>query len=70
MESKREKVANILQSARVQKGLSVEDIAKKAGCKPNTLLKIEKGVFSPGAEVLYAIADAIGITIKINDTKI
>lgn len=69
-EAKRKKVANVLQTARVQRGLSLEEVANHVGCKPQTLQRIEAGIFSPTSEILYAIAEAIGIEIKIDETVI
>lgn len=70
MKEKVIKVAEILQTARVQKGFTLEEIAEKARLKPRTLKNIETGVFSPTSEILYSIADAIGIKIKINNIEI
>lgn len=67
---KRQKVALVLKSKRKQKGLSVNEVAEKIGCKNTTLERIEKGVFSPDADVLYAICEALDISIKFNDTEI
>ncbi len=67
---RREKVANLLQSVRLQKGLSVKDVADRMGCSTSTVERIEKGVFSPSSDVLYVFCDALGISIKINNEDV
>ena len=42
-EEKRNKVASVLQGARVQKGWTQQDLADKIGCQRQTIIKIEIG---------------------------
>lgn len=70
IEEKRELVAETLLTARVQKGLSLDELGAMIGFKGSTIHRIEQGRFSPNADQLYAICDALGISIKINDTEI
>lgn len=65
--AKREKVAEILQKARVQKGLTQEELAEKVGFSRSTIIRIEQAQFSPNADQLYAIAAALDIELKLND---
>ncbi len=69
-EKKRIKVASILQTARIQQGLSVQDVADRVGCKPATVERIEKGLFSPSSEVLFAFCDALDISLVINNETV
>ncbi len=66
----RKKAGEILQTARVQKGLSVEYVAEQAGCKPATLLKIESGLFSLNMDMLIALARALEIDLTLNNEVI
>ncbi|MFN3802459.1 helix-turn-helix domain-containing protein [Belliella pelovolcani] len=68
--SRREKVAEILLSARVQKGLTQEQLGEKVGFAQNTIARIENCRFSPNADQLYALCEALDLNIKINETKI
>ncbi len=67
---RREKVAKLLQSVRLQKGLSVKDVADRMGCSTSTVERIEKGLFSPSSDVLYVFCDALDISIKINNEDV
>lgn len=67
----RENVANVLQTVRVQKGLSLEEVANLSGImKKGTLRRIEENRLAPTTEQLYALCDALEIEIKINDIKV
>jgi transcriptional regulator with XRE-family HTH domain len=70
IQERREKVAEILLSARVQKGLTQEQLGELVGFAQNTIARIENCRFSPNADQLYAICEALGIEIKLNDTSI
>jgi transcriptional regulator with XRE-family HTH domain len=67
IDDKREKVAEILLTARVQKGISQEELGEMVGFKPSTIERIEQSRFSPNADQLYAICNALGIEIRFND---
>lgn len=70
IEDKREKVAEILLTARIQKGLTQNQLSDLVGFKPNTISRIEQGRFSPNADQLYAICDALGVEIRFNNELI
>lgn len=67
---KREKVASILQTARVQKGWTQQELADRVGYSRNTIARIESSVFSPNADQLYVLLDCLDVTLKIGDEKI
>lgn len=69
IEEKRELVAETLLTARIQKGYSLDELGEMVGFKASTIQRIEQGRFSPNADQLYSICEALGITIKINDTE-
>jgi transcriptional regulator with XRE-family HTH domain len=70
IERKREKVAEAIQTARVQKGMTQEQLADAVGFSRNTILRIEGCQFSPNADQLYAILEVLELTLKINDEEI
>lgn len=63
----RDKVAQIIQTARVQKGMSQEDLGDAIGCKRQTIVRIEQGVFSPNADILYLILKTLDLPLKIGN---
>lgn len=67
---KRERVAEILLSARVQRDISLEELAEKVGFKAGTIERIEQGRFSPNADQLYAICEALDLRITIDGESI
>lgn len=70
LEEKRAKVAQLIQTARVQKGLTQEELASIVGCSRHTILRIEACKYSLNADQLYMILEALELTLKINDEKI
>ncbi len=66
----REKVANILQTARVQKGLTQEQLAELSGFSRSTIVRIEQCQFSPNSDQLYILLKILDIEMKLNDQKI
>lgn len=69
-ESKRQKMAQIIQTARVQKGWTQEELAERLGVRRQTIIKIEGCKYSPNADVLYSILDCLELTLKIGDEKV
>ncbi|MCO4303224.1 helix-turn-helix domain-containing protein [Riemerella anatipestifer] len=67
---KRLKVAEIIQTARIQKDWTQEELANKIGYARSTIQRIEAGKFSPNADQLYEILDVLGLELKINNEKI
>lgn len=68
--TKREHVASIIQTARVQKGWTQEELANKIGCQRLTIIKIEQSRYSPNADILYQLLEALDVTLKIGNEKI
>jgi ribosome-binding protein aMBF1 (putative translation factor) len=66
----RGKVAKILTKARQQKGLSQTDLGEKVGFAQNTIARIENCRFSPNADQLYAICEALDITITLDGNPV
>lgn len=70
IQNRREKVAEILVTARVQKGLTQEQLGEMVGFAQNTIARIENCRFSPNADQLYAICEALEIEIRLNNVQI
>ena len=70
IESKRQKVAQIIQTARVQKGWTQEELAERLGVRRQTIIKIEGCKYSPNADILYQLCECLDLTLKIGNEKI
>lgn len=51
-----------LRHARWAKGLTIHQLAEKAGVSPNLIVKIEKGGQPSQGQKVYAIAAELGLT--------
>jgi len=64
MDKKRSDVGKAIQKVRLEKGLTQEDLARKADMPYTTLAKIESGmVTNPRMKTLQKIANALAVTI-------
>jgi ribosome-binding protein aMBF1 (putative translation factor) len=70
IEEKRNKVAGVIQTARVQKGWTQQELADRMGCQVQTVNKIEKARYSPNADILYMLLECLDLTLKIGNEKI
>ncbi len=70
IKEKRNQVASIIQTARVQKGWTQQDLADRIGCQRQTILKIEQSRYSPNCDILYQLLEALDLTLKINNENI
>lgn len=59
----RESFGLTLTKSREFKKLSIEEVAIRAGIEPNTLIRIEKGKFNPGLDILLKIAEALDMEL-------
>ncbi len=67
---KRLSVAAILTEARTRKSLTQDQLGELVGFKGNTIYRIESARFSPNADQLYALCEALDITITLNGKEI
>lgn len=63
----RESFGAKITEARELKNLSIEEVATRAEIEPNTLIRIEKGKFNAGLDLLIKIADAMCLNIGFNE---
>ena len=59
-------VQRAIYQARMQKGLSQKELAKRIGISPGDLSKIERGKENTTIKTLYKVADALGKDLHIN----
>ena len=55
---------NRIKEIREQKGLTQEDVAKKAGISPNYYAKIERGTINTSIEKANKISKALGVKVS------
>jgi ribosome-binding protein aMBF1 (putative translation factor) len=70
LEEKRKKLASIIQTARVQKGWTQQELADRMSCQVQTINKIENARYSPNVDILYLLCDCLDLTLKIGNEKI
>lgn len=58
-------VGNALMAARASKEMSQKDLAKKSGINQADISRIERGIANPSVKTLQRLADAMGMTLKI-----
>lgn len=52
-----------LRRIRVDRGLSLRELARRAGCSPSLLSQVERGQTTPSAGIVYSLANELGITL-------
>jgi transcriptional regulator with XRE-family HTH domain len=55
----------MVRTARVQKGMSVTELAEAAGFKRRRLVRIEAGELDPRYDGLIALADGLGVSVVV-----
>ncbi|OZB84172.1 XRE family transcriptional regulator [Microbacterium sp. 13-71-7] len=61
MDDLRERISRSLRREREAAGLSVSELARRAGVSKGTVSQLESGSSGPSVETLWAIADALGV---------
>lgn len=57
----RERIAHSLRREREAAGISVSELARRAGVSKATVSQLESGAGNPSVETLWAIGDALGV---------
>lgn len=57
----RERIAHALRREREAAGISVSELARRAGVSKATVSQLESGAGNPSVETLWALGDALGI---------
>jgi transcriptional regulator with XRE-family HTH domain len=52
-----------LRQVRTARGMSVRELARRAGCSASLVSQVERGVTAPSAGVVYALANQLGISL-------
>lgn len=63
-------IVRLLFNLAQQKGITQNEIAEKTGFKQSHISRMFAGEYPPKLHHLLKVADAIGIYLEINDTKI
>jgi transcriptional regulator with XRE-family HTH domain len=60
---RRAELGRRLRQVRSARGLSVRELARRAHCSASLLSQVERGVTTPSAGVVYALANELGISL-------
>jgi mannose-6-phosphate isomerase-like protein (cupin superfamily)/DNA-binding XRE family transcriptional regulator len=52
-----------LRQIRTARGISVRELARRAGCSASLVSQVERGVTTPSAGVVYSLANELGISL-------
>ena len=52
-----------LRQIRTARGMSVRELARRAGCSASLVSQVERGVTTPSAGVVYTLANELGISL-------
>ena len=52
-----------LRQIRTARGMSVRELARRAGCSASLVSQVERGVTTPSAGVVYSLANELGISL-------
>jgi transcriptional regulator with XRE-family HTH domain/quercetin dioxygenase-like cupin family protein len=52
-----------LRQVRTARGMSVRELARRAGCSASLVSQVERGVTAPSAGVAYSLANQLGISL-------
>ncbi len=52
-----------LRQIRAARGISVRELARRAGCSASLVSQVERGVTAPSAGVVYTLANELGISL-------
>jgi transcriptional regulator with XRE-family HTH domain/quercetin dioxygenase-like cupin family protein len=56
-------IGSRIRRIRTDRGLSVRELARRAGCSASLVSQVERGVTAPSAGVAYALANELGISL-------
>ena len=62
-DEERKRIGNTIQVLRVQQGLTVEELAEKAGVSSSLLVRVELGKFNVRLDTLSSVAEALGYKV-------
>jgi transcriptional regulator with XRE-family HTH domain len=70
LEQKKEKIAEIIQTSRVQKGWTQQELGERVEMSQNTIARIENKRFFPSMESFILILECLDLTLKIGNEKV
>jgi transcriptional regulator with XRE-family HTH domain len=66
----RDRIGQRIAALRKQAGMSQEQLALRAGLQRTHISRIEAGKYAVTLETIQAIAEALGMTVDIVDTRL
>ena len=69
-QQQRERLGMRIKMLRENEGLTQVQLAERAGIQPSHLSRIEAGKYAVTFETVQAIAEALGMTVDIIDTRL
>ncbi|MGH2561013.1 MAG: helix-turn-helix domain-containing protein, partial [Thermomicrobiales bacterium] len=60
----RQRIGPTIKALRLERGLSLNDLAEQAGISPSHLSRMERGLTVPSYDVLDRVADALGSDLR------
>ncbi|BBN50293.1 helix-turn-helix domain-containing protein [Mycobacterium avium] len=52
-----------LRRVRIERGISVRELARRAGCSASLISQVERGITTPSASVVYSLASELGVSL-------
>lgn len=52
-----------LRRVRIERGLSVRELARRVGCSASLISQVERGITTPSASVVYSLASELGVSL-------
>ena len=68
-ELERKRIGQRIADLRLEKGMTQQEVADRAGIQRGNLARIEDGRYSVGIDILAAIGDAMGMEIDFVKKK-
>ena len=65
--SHRERIGASIRNLRIEKGMSLRELAEKSGINHSNIVKIEAGRYNVSIDILTKICDALGAEIDIKE---
>ncbi|OHA64183.1 MAG: hypothetical protein A2940_01680 [Candidatus Wildermuthbacteria bacterium RIFCSPLOWO2_01_FULL_48_29] len=62
-------IAKEVVRARIAKGLTQEELAKRVGTQQPSIARLESGSYTPSFKLLRAVADALNVTLNVRFGK-
>lgn len=65
--SERNRIGNMLQSARKSQGITIIQLSEKTGFNPSNISRIEQGKYNLSIDILTALCKALGLKVELTN---